>query len=71
MFTAIARIFAKFAGNSSLTLKGSVTSVTHSLPNRTALYWNATAPTGGGQTKREQVRRSVNRKLRKPLLAQA
>jgi hypothetical protein len=65
------RIFAKFGGNFSLTLKGSLIPLTQWFRNCPRLFWNATGVLGGGQTKREQASRSVNRKLRKVLLAQA
>ena len=70
-FTAIERIFVEFGGNFSLTLKGSLTPVTQALPNRAKLFWNATGAHGSVQTKREQAAPSVNRELRKALVAQA
>ena len=56
--------------NFSLTLKGSLTPVTQALRKRAGLFWNATGGRCSGQTKREQAAPSVNRKLRKVLVAQ-
>jgi hypothetical protein len=57
------KIFNYFSGNFSVTVKGSLTSVTQAFRFQTNLFWNATT----FQTKREQRRSNVNETLRKAL----
>jgi hypothetical protein len=61
------KIFQKFSGNSSVTVKGSLRRITRAFRIQTKLFWNATGRFRKAQTKREQGALTVNEKLRKAL----